>query len=206
MKTMLITLCFLLGSFPLMAQKKPSRITQWGGIYFNAVDVTSPQNWKNNVKSAPMFTPMTEHDFGFGFSYARSLNGNILGMLRSNLLFHDFAAKDRNEYSPKRNQIGLEIEPSVQVHVLSEESFLNAFLSAGLGAGIYSRVVGAYVPFGVGITLTFDQQTRFVLQSQYRATLSQDVIKSNLMYSLGVLQRLDKYPQPKMAKVVVPRF
>jgi hypothetical protein len=206
MKTMLITLFILLGSFPLMAQKKPSRITQWAGIYFNAVDANSPQNWKNNIKSAPMFTPMTEHDFGFGFSYARSLNGNMLGMLRSNILFHDYAAKDRNEYSPKRNQIGLEIEPSVQVHVLSEESFLNAFLSAGLGAGIYSRVVGAYVPIGVGISLTFDQQTRFVLQSQNRATLSKDVLNSNLLYSLGLMQRMDRNPQPRTAKLIMPGF
>lgn len=206
MKTVLIIMLFLQSSFPLFAQKKPSRITQWAGIYFNAVDATSPQNWKNNVKSAPLLTPMTEHDFGFGFSYARSLNGTMLGMLRSNLLFHDYAAKDRNDYSKKRNQIGLEVEPSVQVHVLSEKSYLNAFVSAGIGVGIYSRVVGAYVPLGVGISLSFDQQTRFVLQSQYRATLSNDVLKSNLLYSLGLLQRIDKFPQPRTAKIDVPGF
>jgi hypothetical protein len=190
----------------LLAQKKPSRLSQWAGIYFNAMDATSPENWKNNVKGAPMFRPMTEHDFGFGFSYARSLNRNMLGLLRSNVLFHDYSATDRKSYSPKRNQLGIELEPSVQLHVLPEESLLNAFVSAGLGLGIYSRVIGAYLPMGVGISLTFDEQTRFVLQSQYRATLSTNVLKSNLLFSLGLMQRMDNNPQPKTAKLVLPGF
>ncbi len=206
MKTIILFLLASAVTYSLFAQKKPSRISEWAGIYLNAMDATSPQNWKNNVKSAPLLTPMTEHDFGFGFSYARSLNRNILSMLRSNFLFHDYSAIDRKSYSPKRNQIGVEIEPSVQAHVLSDESILNAFVSAGLGAGIYSRVVGVYVPLGVGISLTFDEQTRFVLQSQYRATLSTDVLNSNLLYSLGLMQRLDKNPQPRTAKIEVPGF
>jgi hypothetical protein len=204
MKTLFFAFLFFFTTSQVYAQKQPTRFSQWAEIYFHATDVTSPQNWKNNIKSAPLFTPMIEHDFGFGFAYGRSLNNHLAGAIRTNVLFHDYSATDRKRYSPKRNQIGVELETVIKAYVLSDENIFNAFVSAGLGGGIYSRVAGAYFPMGIGLTLTIDQQTQFILQSQYRATLTKEVVKSNLLFSLGLTQRLDKNPLPKTAMVQLP--
>jgi hypothetical protein len=204
MKTLFFTISFFFLTLYVFAQKQPARISQWAEIYFHATDVTSPQNWKNKIKSAPLFTPMTEHDFGFGFAYGRSFKNHLTGAIRTNILFHDYSATDRKKYSPKRNQIGIELETIIKAYALSDDNIFNAFVSGGLGGGIYSRVAGAYFPVGVGLTLTLDQQTQFILQSQYRASLTKDVVKSNLLFSLGLTQRLDKNPLPKTALLQLP--
>lgn len=168
------------------------------GIHINSLDIKTPQVLKDN--NAPRtLAGFKEHSFGFSLSYWRALTSKLDLSGRINGMFHDYAGEDRNENTLKQ-EIGLEIEPALNAYLFKRESMFNAFLTAGIGAGTYTGEFGAYVPTGVGLQAQFNEKSWIMLQAQYRWTLTKDVLKDNLFYSLGVATRLGK----KAPKVVPP--
>jgi len=161
------------------------------GIHFNSIDVNSPQVWKDN--SGPKsLAGFKEQDLGFSVSYWQTLAHHVDLSGKATMMFHNYTAIDRNQYSTNYNQIGVELEPTVNAYAFKDESKYNAFVTAGLGLGMYSSKFGAYIPAGLGLSYNVGNNTYFTLQSQYRFTLTSDVMRNNLFYSIGILQNLGK--------------
>ena len=80
-------------------------------------------------------------------------------------------------------------------------TLLNPFLTAGIGAGLYTGKFGAYVPTGVGLQVNFNSMTYLMIQATYHWTLSKDAVKDNLIYSIGLAQNFGTDRKPK---VVIP--
>ncbi len=166
------------------------------GIHFNSLDIKTPQTFKDN--SGPKtLAGLKGQDYGFSLSYWRGLSSHLDLSVRGNLMFHDYSSQDRGVYSSDRNQAGVELEPALNAFLFNNESMLNAFLTAGIGAGVYTGKAGAYVPTGVGLQANFNRETYVMLQAQYRFTLDKSVLKDNLFYSLGIAQRIGS-GQPKV--------
>jgi OmpA-OmpF porin, OOP family len=169
------------------------------GIHMNALDVNTPLNWKNNTGSRGL-AGLKEQDLGFSLSYWKLIAPRVDLSIKGTLMFHDYAAVDRNLYNSNFNQVGVELEPSVNIKAFNDESVFNAFLTVGIGGGVYSKKVGAYIPTGVGLQANIGNTTYFMLQAQYRFTLTKDVLLNNLFYSFGVAQRIGR----EEPKVVLP--
>lgn len=183
-----------LGAIAQKGDKRGSAI----GVHINSLDIKTPQVLKDN--NAPRtLTGFKEHSYGFSISYWRGLTSRIDLSSKITGMFHDYAGDDRNEATIKQ-EFGAEIEPALNFYAFKDESLFNAFLTAGIGAGTYTGKFGAYAPTGVGLMANFSSTTNLILQAQYRFTLTKDVLKDNLFYSLGVAHRLGK----KAPKVVVP--
>ncbi len=161
------------------------------GIHLNSIDVNSPLAWKENTGTKSL-AGFKDQDLGFSVSYWQTLAHHVDLSGKATMMFHNYTAIDRNEYSTNYNQIGFEIEPSVNAYAFNDESKYNAFVTAGLGLGMYSGKFGAYVPAGLGLSANFSNNTMFTLQSQYRFTLTSDVMRNNLFYSIGILQNIGK--------------
>ncbi|MEO6490948.1 MAG: OmpA family protein [Ferruginibacter sp.] len=156
------------------------------GIHFNAVDFKTPVTWKDNTSSRD-FASLKDMDFGFSLSYWKGLTSRIDFSTKINTLIHNYAAEDRNEATTK-TEIGLELEPSLNIKALKDDKIINPFLSVGIGGGYYTGEWAAYVPAGVGLQFNFNSVTYLLVQATYRFTLSKDDLKDNLLYSLGIAQ------------------
>ena len=167
------------------------------GVHFNSMDIKTPQVFKDD--SGPRtLSGFRDQDYGFSLSFWHGLTSHLDLSVRANLMFHDYESLDRNRYTTKTTQTGLELEPALNAFLFNNESAFNAFLTAGIGAGVYTGDFGVYVPTGVGLQANFSKQTYIMLQAQYRFTLSKTVLRDNPFYSLGIATRIGS-DEPKVA-------
>jgi hypothetical protein len=158
------------------------------GMHINTIDVRSPREWKD-ANGARTITGLKNQDFGFSVSAWSLFSSRVDLSAKATLLFHNYAASDRGTYDIANNQFGFELEPSINVKAFEDASFFNAFFSMGIGAGVYSGKVGTYFPVGFGLQVNMKSDTYFLLQSQMRYSLTEDVHKDNLFYSFGIAQK-----------------
>ena len=169
------------------------------GIHFNALDIKTPLTLKNSAGTRT-FTRIEEMDFGFSLSYWKGLTNTIDFSTRAGLLFHDYKSLDRNQTNNDRNQVGVELEPTLNFRPYGDNSLIAPFLTAGIGGGYYIDKFGAYIPTGVGVQFNFRSLTYVFVQAQYRFALTKNVLKDNIFYSLGIAQNISN----EKPKVVAP--
>lgn len=158
--------------------KKPALF----GIQFNAIDFKTPVTLKN--KNLPReFSQLTDMDFGLSLAYWKGLTSKIDFAGKFNAMIHNYAG-DRNEATTK-TEIGLELEPTLNFRLFEDKALIAPFLTAGVGGGYYTGEFGAYAPAGVGIQVNFNSVTYLMLQAQYRFSLTKDILKDHLLYSIG---------------------
>jgi OmpA-OmpF porin, OOP family len=191
-KLLLVLACIVLTA-GLFAQTSngPSKKPALFGIHFNALDITTPVTFKNPGSSARKFSRLQDMDYGFGLSFWRGLTNTIDFSAKANLLFHDYAVGDRLDFNDK-TEIGVELEPTLNFRPYRDNSLIAPFLTVGVGGGYYSGDFGAYLPAGGGAQLNLRSTTYFLVQAQYRFTLTKDVLKDNLFYSVGVAQNIGR--------------
>ena len=159
------------------------------GIHFNSMDVNTPQVWKDN--SGPKtLAGFKEQDLGFSLSYWQTVAHNVDLSLKTSLMFHNYSSIDRDTYTTNYNQMGAEVEPTVNLFAFNSKSSYNAFATVGAGVGYYSGKFGAYAPAGAGLMANLSNETFIMIQAQYRFTLMKDVLKDNLLYSIGITQNI----------------
>lgn len=199
-KLALVLSFLVLGAGAFAQTDNSSAATKKGrliGIHLNALDFKTPQSWKNT--SSPRFTTKTrEMDFGLGFSYWKGLTSNIDFALKLNANLHGYAG-DRN-VSTTKTDVGLELEPTINIRPYKDNTRFAPFLTTGIGGGYYTGEFGVYIPAGVGLQFNFNSVTYLLLQANYRWSLSKDDLKDHLVYSVGILQNI----APAKPAVVLP--
>ena len=161
------------------------------GIHVNALDIKTPETLKSSAGSRT-FTKIQDMDFGFSLSYWKGLTNTIDFSTRAGLIFHDYQTEDRNLINTDKQNVGVELEPTLNFRPYGDNSFIAPFITAGIGGGYYSRKFGAYLPTGLGVQLNFRSISYVFIQSQYRFALTKDVLQDNVFYSLGVAQNFSK--------------
>ncbi len=159
------------------------------GIHFNALDIKTPVTLKS-AAGTRSFSKIQDMDLGFGLSYWKGLTKTIDLSARAGVLFHDYAGDDRGELNQTDKEVGIELEPTLNFRPYGDNSLLAPFLTGGIGAGMYSGKFGAYVPAGGGVQLNLRSTSYVFVQAQYRFSLTKDVMKDNVFYSLGIAQSI----------------
>jgi OmpA-OmpF porin, OOP family len=206
-----LLLSFLVVGLFAIAQNNESRFSSpkkgtLVGIHFNALDITTPVTFKT-AGSTRSFTKITDMDYGFSFSYWKGLTNTIDFSTKAGILFHDYQTLDQGSFAYSKQPAGIELEPTLNFRPYGDNALISPFLTAGIGGGVYSGKVGAYVPAGVGVQLNLRSETYVFVQGAYRFALTKDVLKDNLLYSLGFAQSVKasapKVVPPPPAPVVV---
>jgi OmpA-OmpF porin, OOP family len=161
------------------------------GIHLNALDIKTPVTLKS-AAGTRSFSKVTDMDYGFSISYWKGLTKTIDFSTRAGLLFHDYAADDRGDLSQDKKEVGIELEPSLNFRPYGDNSLIAPFLTGGVGGGMYSGKFGAYLPAGLGVQLNLRGISYVILQAQYRFSLTKDIMKDNVFYSLGLAQSVGK--------------
>lgn len=162
-------------------QKKPGLF----GIAFTLTDFNAPKNFgKSNA------TTLKIKDMAPGVSayYMKGLTPFIDFAAKFNSVFFDYSSTFANR--TVKTEIGLELEPTVNIRPLKDENVWAPFISAGIGGGVYSGRMGGYVPLGVGLQLNSSSVTYFFLQAQYKWSITPKVFDNNLFYSIGFAQNI----------------
>ncbi len=162
------------------------------GIHINALDVFTPETFKNN-KNVKILTDLRKMDIGMSISYWKGLTNTIDFSTRAGFSMDDFSSSVSNRTTNvNENQYAVELEPSFNIRPYGDNHLIAPFLTIGIGGGRYSQDYGAYVPAGLGIQVNFHSSTYILIQTQYRYALTRDVLKDAIGYSVGVAQNFSR--------------
>lgn len=139
-------------------------------------------------------------DMGASLMYWKGLSNNLDLSVRYNGLFSQYIKPADNTGDIR---IINELEAALHLRALSDDHLLNPFITAGLGAGNYSKSIAAYAPLGVGLQLNIKSETYLFLQANYRLSFMDSKLDNNTFYSFGVAASI-KSAKPKEPVVPPP--
>jgi OmpA-OmpF porin, OOP family len=173
------------------AQKNPSASKKGSlfGVHFNMADFKAPTGIKDPI-SGKVYSTIRQMDKGVSFSYWKGLTSKLDFSVKANAMFRDYSGIYQGVTG--KTEIGLELEPTLNLRPFSDATRLAPFLTAGLGAGLYNDKFGAYAPVGVGLQFNMNSLTYLFIQSQYKFTLTDKILGDNLFYSVGFAQNIGK--------------
>jgi OmpA-OmpF porin, OOP family len=178
------------------------------GVHFNMADFNGPTGIKSPL-TGKVYSPIRDMSKGISFSYWKGLTSKIDFSTKLNAMFHNYNLI-HNGLSNK-TEIGLELEPTINIRPVNDNAKLAPFLTTGVGVGYYTGNFGAYVPAGVGLQLNWSSVTYMFIQAQYKFALTKDVVDDNLFYSIGLAQNISKErvviapPPPPIPVVEAPK-
>ena len=172
------------------------------GIHFNAYDIETPKTLSSST-TPRKFSNIRDMDYGFSLSYWKGLTKTVDFSLKASGVFHDFIQSDRG-LPTTLTEFGAELEPTLNFRPYGDNALISPFLTAGVGGGYYTNKFGAYAPVGVGVQANFNSITYVFLQAQYRFTLTNDVIKDAILYSLGFAQNIGRITPPPPPAPPIP--
>lgn len=178
--TLIIALSALLST--AFAQMKPQLI----GLHFNLADFNAPANIKTPA-SGKGYNSLKDMNKGVSISYWRGITSKIDLSVKANALFRDFSAIYQGVTG--KSEIGLELEPALNIRPFPDAAKFAPFLTVGAGVGLYNNKIGGYLPAGGGLQANFDNLTYLIIQAQYKFTLTSKVLGDNLFYSVGIAQK-----------------
>ena len=169
------------------------------GIHFNMQDFNAPLGIKN-PSTGIGYSNFKDMNRGFSLSFWKGIHPKIDFALKANTSFRDYRAKRAG--LTNKTEFGIELEPSLNVRPFSDAALLNPFLTIGIGGGLYTDQLGAYIPAGAGLQINFNSVTYLFVQAQYRWDIleKESKVGDNLFYSLGIAQNIGK----EKPKVVPP--
>jgi OmpA-OmpF porin, OOP family len=193
-----------------MAQKDwaPSKKGTLLGVHYNMADFKAPTGIKDPI-SGKVYSSIREMNKGFSLSYWRGLTSKIDLAVKANAMFRDYSAIYQGITG--KTEIGLELEPTLNIRPFGDASKVAPFLTAGIGAGMYNDKFGAFAPVGGGIQVNMNSLAYLFVQAQYKYTLTKKILGDNLFYSIGFAQNIGKEraaappPPPPMPVVEAPK-
>jgi len=195
-----ILFCMISMGFTVTAQTPFSPVKQNSfGFNIGFVDYTSPAEIDTSSLSAVFkngnITKIFQKSPAISVSYWKGLNKYIDFSARVGGVFYEYLPKT----SILGNGVAGEAEATLNARPVTDNHFFSPFITAGIGTGFYDNKWGGYVPLGIGFQFNIQSQVYIMLQSQYRKTLSSNIIPNNIYNSLGVIANVGK---PYVAPVV----
>ncbi len=178
------------------------------GIHFNMADFKAPTGIKDPI-SGKVYSSVRDMNKGLSLSFWKGLTTKIDLAVKANAMFRDYSSIYQGITG--KTEIGLELEPTLNIRPFKDATKIAPFLTAGLGGGLYNDKIGAYVPAGVGLQWNMNSITYLIAQAQYKFTLTDKVLGDNLFYSFGFAQNVGKEksitppPPPPVPVVEAPK-
>ncbi len=158
------------------------------GIHFLFNDFSTAAN----IRSSSLNTILRDKQFGKIKDMTPGIAVNYLQGLSSHMDFSGrIAGSFLNYPSEGRASFGtesllLEADASLQAKMFSDQYWFVPYLSAGLGASKYKGYYGAFIPLGAGIQVNFFDEAFFVINSQYRVKVT-DNVNDHFFFSIGLV-------------------
>ena len=199
--TYLLALC-LITSFA-DAQNYKKNAFGFGATLVDFETVTAIKNTSlGDVLKTNQWTGITRKVPGFNLDYWHALTNHIDLAARYTGAFSSYPFGGADALSGTRSSSAIfnQLDVSLNIKPFDESSWINPFLTAGIGGVNYKSDFGLLAPLGAGIQFNLSNTTYILPEVQYRLGIS-DKSTDHLQYSLTILQSLFKV---KAAPVVLP--
>jgi len=177
------------------------------GISFVLMDYTSAERLRNTSlttvirnKELGKFKEMSP---GIALNYYQGIFENIdfTGTLAG--AFVDIPLQGRN--SGSSDKFLLEADASAHLKLLSDRYFFTPYLNLGLGASMYDKSFGAFLPLGLGLKFNFFNEAALHINSQYRVALTEETNAYHFFNSIGIAGIIGKKREPAVRPVEIPQ-
>ena len=188
---LLITISIVM---PSLAQNhtKPAFL----GVNFFLNDFSAPKTIHSNglayvVRNKQLFKPANMTP-GLTVSYLDGLSEHVDLNLSLGGSFIDYPL--RNTALSGNDHLLLEANGEVNIKLLSDKYFFTPYIQVGIGASKYRDLWAAYMPLGVGMQFNFSNDAFLLVNSQYRASVSENST-GHFYYSVGIAGPIGKKKQ-----------
>jgi len=179
-----LIIAFSLFTTLVIAQDKKGTLV---GVHFTMSDFKSVKSF-DQPSTGKGYSTVRDMAKGISFSYWKGLTSKIDYAVKFNAVQYDYALI--NQGISGKKEIGLELEPNINVHIFPEGARISPFLTTGAGVGLYNNKIGGFIPAGGGFEFNFQKIAYLFVQAQYKFTLTKNVLGDNLFYSIGFAQRI----------------
>ncbi len=156
------------------------------GLHYNLADFNAPAGIKDPA-TGKGYSKVKDMSKGLSLSYWRGLCKTTDLAVKVNMIFRDYSAIYQGVTG--KTEIGLELEPTINIRPFADAAKLAPFFTVGAGVGMYNDKFGGYIPTGGGLQVNLESLTYIIIQAQYKFTLTNKVLGDNLFYSIGVAQK-----------------
>lgn len=201
---LLATYCFLPGSF---AQNNEYARPAALGISFFLNDFVTPQRIRSGSLSKVLndknFAKINEMAPGMAVSYFKGITNHLdfAGTLGGS--FPSVTLENRPNVSG--DNFLLEADASANFKMTTEKYWVQPYLSAGVGAGMYKSYFSAFVPLGVGLKLNLFEEASVFITSQYRIPVTAETNAYHLIHSIGIAGNIGKKKEVPLKVVAIPQ-
>ena len=176
------------------------------GFSFFMNDYLTPQRIRtgslSQVLNNKQWAKLKELSPGIAVSYFKGLTNHIdfagtLGGSYVNIPLPDKPAVNGENFL-------LEADASANFKMTSEKFWVQPYLIAGIGAGMYKDYFSAFVPLGLGLKINLFDEAAIFVTSQYRVPVTSETNGYHLQYSFGIAGRIGQKKEEPLKVVPVP--
>ncbi|MGC4034535.1 MAG: OmpA family protein [Chitinophagaceae bacterium] len=177
------------------------------GISFVMNDFKTAQYIRSNSLTATLrdkqFSKVKDMSPGIAVSYFQGLTNHI-----------DFAGTLIGSFSTvpladKPNINGdnflLEADASANFKMTTERYWVQPYLSAGAGIGMYKSYYSAFIPLGVGLKVNLFDEAAVFITSQYRIPVTTETNTYHFVHSVGIAGNIGKKKEEPIKQVAIPQ-
>ncbi|HVZ55267.1 MAG TPA: OmpA family protein [Chitinophagaceae bacterium] len=100
----------------------------------------------------------------------------------------------------------VEADASAQFKMMTDNYWVQPYLSAGLGGSKYGGYYGAFVPLGMGLKLNLFKDASIVINTQYRVPVTSETNGYHFFHSIGIAANVGKKKEPPVKEVIIPQI
>lgn len=150
-----------------------------------------------NVRANSLGTVFKNQEFGklknmapgLALSYIQGMNRNFDFSTTLAGSFVDYPVPNKPSFG--RDYLLLEADASIRGKMISNKSFLNPYLQAGLGAAKYKSYFSAFLPVGVGMQVNLFDEAYLLINAQYRVPLTEQA-NYHFFFGFGLAGNIGK--------------
>ncbi len=170
------------------------------GISFNLYDFATAQRIRttslSSVLSTKKWAKLGEMSPGIGLHYFQGIKKHIdfAGTFSASFLNYPFPNKP--DFATDR--LLLAFDAAAQFKLVSEQYWLQPYISAGIGGHKYRSYWGAVIPIGIGFNIDFFNEGKIFMSSQYRVPVTTGSANYHFFHAIGISGRIGKKKEPKV--------
>jgi len=176
------------------------------GLSFFLSDFKTAANIRSNglvsvFRDKSFFKPSTMNP-GLAINYLSGLSKHMDFIATLGGSFLDYPIDGQPDFNA--NYFLLESNASVNLKLLSDKYWVVPFVDLGVGASIYQKHAGAFMPLGVGLQVNFLDDAFLIINSQYRVPVTENA-SYHFYHSIGISGNIapKKVVAPKVVEVPV---
>lgn len=167
-------------------EKFPNKKQQTLSVHFMLNDFRTAQlidkSSIGEVLNHDRISKFTDMSPGLSVTYYKGVSNHVdfMASLGGSYSRYDF----KNGTSARSEKLLLEADANVNIKLLPDSYRVTPYLTAGVGASLYSVHYGAYIPLGLGIQFKLGEDAFIFSNMQYRTGIT-EFTANHLNYSLG---------------------